>query len=973
MSDWEKRYLGWDHFPVGLEDAEVEVFFTLAEAQLEAVRTHRRAPNRLGIAIQIGYMQMTGTALNSVEMIPPAVLSHAACQLGLPAPQLASIRALYRRRRTLHDHQEVARAVLGLRMLTEHARRQLKVHLRKVVMVRIGQHDLIREARGWLDHNRYLQPGERVLQDLAREVRAGFEAGLREKLSKIAGDVLPGRWASELCAEQASGVSRLEWLRSGPKSKRPKGIADHLGKVRFLKEMGADRIDLGLSEPALRALAMPLRHRKAASLRSAKNVDHLALACFLRLRLLELNDQAVTIVLHRTTDLWRQARERAEQRQAGLWRQLRQLPRQIADLGGDAAMPDDSFREKTLELVHPFVARESATPTTRVALIREELAGQHKSSGELLAALDEIGVEAGGNAALRAALAGLEEARQSKTPSLLAADAANPFGATWQELIDQADRHRALGAWKAATLLLFKRALRNGQAHCPASLHYRAVEEQMIPPAVWRRDKGVLIRALGLPPGPERALAGLREALDQGIEALDRTVKSGDVRIEDDHFVIPKIRADIEDPATGVIRRRLFGRIGHTQLTDVLVEADAVCRFSQAALGRAPRGEGELVAFYAALMALGTDLSAADMARMVPGVTSDTIGAMIRRLEHGKGLRAANTVVLSQFQRLPIVARWGNGIAASSDMMSLETSRKLWAARQDPRRRTNSIGTYTHVLDQWAIAYDQPILLNTRQAGPAIEGALRQTGLERLAVDTHGYTHFASGIAKALGFDLCARPSGLADRKLYLPRGFAIPEALTKVCRATIAPGTINRGYDGFLRVAASLHHGWCSATWLLERFGSAAKGDPVFETGSAIGALTRTVHLCNYLSNEPFRRTIHALLAQGEAVHTLQRAIHNGPFGAMQGRSGEELDAISAALSLLTNLVIFWNARQMDAIVSQAPDQYPAEHLSRIAPIAHAHINMRGTLRFNLQPHRNVLLDQPSIWPKLASEPALI
>jgi hypothetical protein len=31
----------------------------------------------------------------------------------------------------------------------------------------------------------------------------------------------------------------------------------------------------------------------------------------------------------------------------------------------------------------------------------------------------------------------------------------------------------------------------------------------------------------------------------------------------------------------------------------------------------------------------------------------------------------------------------------------------------------------THVLDQWGILYDQPNVLNRRQAGAAIEGALR--------------------------------------------------------------------------------------------------------------------------------------------------------------------------------------------------------------------------------------------------------
>src|SRR5271168_1296566 len=41
------------------------------------------------------------------------------------------------------------------------------------------------------------------------------------------------------------------------------------------------------------------------------------------------------------------------------------------------------------------------------------------------------------------------------------------------------------------------------------------------------------------------------------------------------------------------------------------------------------------------------------------------------------------------------------------------------------------VSSYAHVLDQWGILYDQPIVLNRRQAGPAIEGALRQQHVDR--------------------------------------------------------------------------------------------------------------------------------------------------------------------------------------------------------------------------------------------------
>ena len=964
MSDWEKRYLGWGHFPVGLDEAEIAVFFALGEADLAAIRTHRRDTNRLAIAIQIGYIRMTGVTLNSVQMIPPAVLAYVAGQLGQTPPQLTSIRALYRRRRrTLHDHQEVARSIVGLRVLSEHGRRKLKAHLRKIVPVQISHRELVWAARRWLEHNRCLQLGERALLDVAREVRRDFEACLRERLSRLVYNVPATRWVTELRGEASPGVSKLEWLRAGPKSKRPKGLADQVDKLLFLKEMGADALDLGLTEPTLRSLAMPLRHRKASALRP--DSDQLALACFLRLRRHELGDLGVDVTLHRTTDVWRQARQRAEDRQANLWRRLRQLPQHLALLASDASVEDSRFRAAAVEMVAPFVTQEAVAPTTRVALIREELARQEMAVSALLAAFVEIGVDVSANPALTLALSTLERI-DGANGKILPKGTVNPFGATWQRLIGQADRRQALGAYKAATLLLLKRTLRNGQAHCPVSLRYRAIEDQLIPDATWQRDRGVLIRALGLPGGPERALTGLRARLGAGLAMLADAVAARDVRVEDGHFVIPKIKPDVEDPGTNELRRRIFSRIGQTQLADILVETDRITRFSHAALGRAPRSDLELIAFYAALLALGSNLSAADMARMVPGLAADTVGVMIRRLEHsadqGKNrLRAANDAVLGHFRRLPIAKVWGEGVTASSDMMSIETSRKLWAARLDPRRRTTSIGTYTHILDQWAIAWDQPILLNTRQAGAAIEGALRHTGIERLAVDTHGYTHFAAGIGKALGIDLCVRPSGLADRKLYLPRGFAVPEALAPITRCTIAPGTIIKGYDEFLRVAASLKHGWCSASWLIERFGSAAKGNPVYETGAAIGALVRTIHLCDYLSNEEFRRMIHALLAQGEAVHTLQRAIHDGPITAAHGRSSEELVAISGALTLIANLVIFWNARNIDAIVAEAPDQFDQTHLARVAPIAHAHINMRGILRFNIHPHRDALLDHGS------------
>ncbi len=234
--------------------------------------------------------------------------------------------------------------------------------------------------------------------------------------------------------------------------------------------------------------------------------------------------------------------------------------------------------------------------------------------------------------------------------------------------------------------------------------------------------------------------------------------------------------------------------------------------------------------------------------------------------------------------------------------------------------------------------------------------------LERVAVDTHGFSHFAMTLAKLVGFDLCPRLARLKKRRLYLPRGLDVPPILQPIVAKTVSRRAISRGWDGLLRLGASVKHGWYPATEALDRFGSAAAGDPVYEAGDELVKLLRSLYLCDFLSNPSFRGDILDLLNQGEAVHSLQRAIHNGGITAKHGRTTEQLAAISGALTLLANIVMAWNTYRMQAVIGQASNEHADEVLSRLAPIGHKHINMRGTLKFELAQYASSLLRQGHI-----------
>jgi TnpA family transposase len=365
------------------------------------------------------------------------------------------------------------------------------------------------------------------------------------------------------------------------------------------------------------------------------------------------------------------------------------------------------------------------------------------------------------------------------------------------------------------------------------------------------------------------------------------------------------------------------------------------------------------------MLAHATAFDATAVALQIPQLTPAQVLSGMQLFEDAQRIRMANDVVASFQRQQAVVQTWGDGKLASSDMMSMDVARQIWSARLDPRRGVPSVGTYTHVSDFWSIIYDQPIPLNERQAGAAIEGAIRQEelDLDRLAVDTHGYTEFAMGLAKLLGFDLCPRLKRLKERKFYVPRHFNVPADLLAVTVADVSLRSIRNQWDALVRIAASVETGQTSAVIALARYGSAAINDPVYRAGVHLGRLIRSLYLCDYFTSEPFRRIINRILVHGEAVHQLQRAIQMGSFSKPRGRRHEELIAMSGSLSLLTNLCLAWTTMKIQFVLDTWPrarrEGKDGEWLKAVSPAHFRNINFHGTFRFPVEQYRDRVLER--------------
>jgi TnpA family transposase len=153
------------------------------------------------------------------------------------------------------------------------------------------------------------------------------------------------------------------------------------------------------------------------------------------------------------------------------------------------------------------------------------------------------------------------------------------------------------------------------------------------------------------------------------------------------------------------------------------------------------------------------------------------------------------------------------------------------------------------------------------------------------------------------------------------------------------------------------------SAIVALQRFGSAAQGDPIHRATDHLGKLLRTLFLCDFFSNTEFRRELRTLLNRGESVHQLQRAIYSSKMQHDRGRRQDEMIAISGSLTLLTNLVIGWNTQRMQITVDAwrgKGQRIDDDWLRRMGPAHFAHVNFRGILSFPIHLYQDALLEVP-------------
>ena len=967
MSTYVYRFVGLEALPARLTDFDLQHFFQLGDGDVLSVRQRFRSDRRVAGALQLLFLRACGRPMDRFSVLPRNLLRYVAETLEAAPLSIASLRSLYERRPTLYEHQQWARDYLGLSDLDPAGEASLMAMLALHAAEAAHPDELVTSACHWLYDHRILIPGERRVQDWARGAFSATEARIRNAIAREVSPADVRRCLASAHSQRLdAGCSHLEWLKTPSGRPGPTTLAETLEKISYLKSLGVHQwslADVGL--PKLHAYAQRVQSRRPAKNRELKETrQEIELVCFLRVSLLELTDIAVQQNLRRSQDLFREAKQKVKTKRE----QSGAVARDQARLARDALRdPAKSYQDRCTEADRLLSEVLDTAPKSFASEVRKALSTDHQRVRAFLGGLQPL--EFGGRAQDRGfeQLQAWRQLQAGKASELPREFAVPDVGAAWHDLVHDVDSRFGLKAFAACTMMSLRRSLRNGRVWIDHSLSYRAREQMLISPAEWARDRDAHLALLGMPVTADPLLDPLLDNLAAGVAAVAEGCEKGSFEIDVDGMLhLPAITALPDEGEPRRLRELIYRKIGDVQFPDLLLEIDALSNYSEALLGHRAETVAELLALYAAVLAHGTDIDAKSAAAMIPGLDTAWVSVAMRALEtHGR-LRRANERVVEFQGRIPISAHWGDGAKGSADMMSLEATRHLWSARTDPRRRTYATGIYTHVLDRWGIVYDQPIVLNERQAGVAIEGVERynrsedRIRLSLLSVDSHGYSNGAMSVAKLLGFDLCPRLQDLRERKLYVPTGFEVPEGIERATVKRLSCKAIRAGWDDLMRVVASIRAGRIGADVALRLLGSAAQGDPAYKAADHLGRLLRSIFLCDYIAIADFRREMHKLLDRGESVHQLQRAVYTGKVAPERGRRRDEMKAISGSHALLTNIVLAWNTSRMnDAVERLRKDGINIDDawLRRIGPVHFGHINFRGTFRFRIEMYASALL----------------
>ncbi|MGG5173242.1 Tn3 family transposase [Pseudarthrobacter sp. J1738] len=979
---------------------DLERFFYLDDTDQELIRRRRGQHSRLGFALQIGTARFLGALLADPLDVPWSVVDYVAAQLGIADPSV--VKRYTERVETANTHAREIRAVYGYRDLDA----PLTEALTAFVFSRSWTHGegltmLFGHAVAWLRREKILLPGVSVLARIVAATRDQATGRLHAQLAAAAQSAdprLPVVLRSLLGADRGDRASRLELLRTGPTRVSGPELEKSLQRTAMVRSFGTGAADLSMVPPArVRSLARYGLGSKAQTLSRLAEPRRTAtlVATLAALEASAVDDALDLFDLLMATKVMGPSRRAATADRLAKMPELEKASSVLARVGAELLRVLEDAGE-SLDVTAAWAALEKITTRDRIVdavakigelvpdgtgaegAMREQMSRRFRTVAPFLKLLGTTipwGATPSGERVVTAlaGIDGLHGRRKVRREEIDAALVPPSWHAAVFGRSDGTEVDR--DAWVVCVLEQLRANLRRRDVFATTSTRWCDPRAQLLAGPAWDAAREPALRSLSLDTPVDEHLRAKIDVLDAAwrglVEAVEKAGPDSSVRLVDDGEGRAKLsvaRLDaLEIPESLTrLRAQIAEMLPKVDLPEILLEVHSWTGFLDPYThlsGSGPRMRDLPLSVAAVLISQACNVGLTPVvADGQPALTRERLGHVDANYIRAETHTAANALLIDAQSNIPVARSWGGGLLASVDGLRFVVPVRTINAAPNPKYFGHGRGlTWFNAVNDQVAGIGAVVVPGTaRDSLYVLDTMLNLDGgpkPEIVASDTASYSDMVFGIFTLLGYRFSPRIADLTDQRLWRAtfRGEAAADygALNEVARHRINLEKITTHWEDMTRVAASLATGSVRAYDLL-RMLTRENGSPA-PLGAALieyGRIAKTLHLLSLIdpTDETYRRAINSQLTVQESRHRLARAIFHGRRGQIYQRYREGQEDQLGALGLVLNAVVLWNTKYTDAAITALREngqEIPEEDITRLSPLADAHINMLGRYAF--------------------------
>jgi len=961
-------------WPSAVAHSDLVEYFSLDVEDLRWARSHRGSATRLGLAVQLCALRFLGFVPGDLATAPAEITDRLAERLGVAASTLARYSDdVDGRLRRLHVASVIERA--GWRSCGPGERKQLADWL----VARALEHDdaslLFGQVLEHLRAERIVRPGlDRLLRSVG-EARAAADKEVHWRLRPQLNPKRCEQLDALVVTDPDLGMAPLVWLDRGATGFAPEAIKAEIAKLSYLRETGADRLDLSAIPPErLRQLATVGRRSTPKALRAmAPERRHPILLATLAGTYSSITDEVVQMFDQALAGIDSRARSHlAERRLAEAEANIERLVLldEILDVALDPGLDDAAVGAGVRGLGPDRLAAAVRAEDERLprdgghlGLVEARFAHVRSFAPQVLAALSFRASVASETLDAVTLLKKMNAEGRCHVPD----DAPVDFvPARWQPYLSGAraakDDNAYKHYWELCALFALQGALRSGEIWVEGSRRFADVASYLIPLADWPQMRAEVAELTGMPATFAERLVRIDTDYARYLDELEVLLAAEDapVRLDADGGLhLSPLAAEIVDPAVLAVKDAVLARLPMVPLAEAIIEVDRVTGFSSrlthagGATPRAPELEHRRN-LYAALIAQACNFGSTRMSELT-GIPADTLDWYTEwYLREIPALEAANAEVVNEHHRHPLAQHFGGGTLSSSDGLRLPMRGKSLTARALSRYFLHEgVTTYCHVSDQHS-TYGTQVVVSTDRDGlyvlDEILGNTTELPIVEHTTDSHGQLLATFGLFDLVGKKLSPRIAKIADKPRWRPHPashYAQWPLAGPLLALHAQIDLIEEHWDELARIAGSLKLGYVSASLLVARLQAGARQHPLAKALLEYGKLLRTLHSLRWFTDEAFRRRIGRQLNKGEALNDLRRFIAYANAGKEKYRQHEDQTAQAHCLTLVVNICVLSTTwYEQDAIDAHEADgdEVSDEVKAHISPAHFEALNPYGT-----------------------------